>query len=132
MLAKNKETVKMSSTINKSAFNDKSTDPSNPSKSRKKSVFSWKDLSKEKRELFSAYFNAATQASELKEVIQRECSKQLDSATKCDSYLERQTVCAKRNAAAYHLKPFISDHRYREILNEKVAYYIQVQASLKE
>lgn len=38
----------------------------------------------------------------------------------------------KRNAAAYHLKPFISDHRYREILSEKVAYYIQVQASKHE
>ena len=122
----------MSSTINKSAFNDKSTDPSNPSKSRKKSVFSWKDLSKEKRKLFSAYFSAATQASELKEVIQRKHSGQLNSATKCDSYIEWQAACAKRNTAAYHLKPFISDHRYKEILSEKVAYYIQVQASKHE
>ena len=122
----------MSSTVNKSAFNDKSTDPSNSSKSSKKSVFSWKDLSKEKRKLFSAYFNAATQASELKEVIQRKHSGQLNSATKCDSYIEWQAACAKRNAAAYHLKPFISDHRYREILSEKVAYYIRVQAGKHE
>lgn len=132
MLAKNKETVKMKDAVNEKSLNDESKNTSNTSKSSKKSSFSWKDLSKEKRKLFRTYFNAATKASELKEVIRRERSKQLDPATKCDFRVEWQAACAKRNIAAYHLKPFLSDHRYREILSEKVAYYIQVQANKHE
>jgi hypothetical protein len=122
----------MKNTINKNAFNDKSTDPSNPSKSSKKSLFSWRDLSKEKRKLFSTYFNAATQASELKEVIRKKRSGQLNSAAKCESYIAWQAACAKRNAAAYHLKPLLVEDNHKGVLNEKVVYYIQVQADKHE
>jgi hypothetical protein len=132
MLAKNKETVKMRNTINKNAFNGKSTNPSNPSKSSKKSLFSWKELSKEKRKLFRTYFNAATQASELKEIVQKKRSRQLNFAAKCESYIAWQAACAKRNAAAYHLKPLLVEDNYKGVLNEKAVYYIQVQADRHE
>ncbi|MCB1073299.1 MAG: AAA family ATPase [Chlamydiia bacterium] len=133
-IEKNKETVKMKNIameIEKDLY-DKGASPSDASKSIEKSTFTWKDLPKEERKLFSSYFNAASKAYELREVVQAECGESLESASKSPYFQEWQKACALRNQSAYQLKPLLSKEEHRGILKEKSVYYIETHAKKHE
>ena len=129
-LTKNKEIVKMEHKkreLEKNLY-DKDISTSDLSKSIEKSPLSHKDLAREKSKLLNTYYNAASKASELKEVVQAEYGEGMQSKENCKHFKEWQKTCSHRNESAFHLKKGLSKEEFNTTLGEKPAYFITVQA----
>ncbi len=133
-LAIKQEGIKMENTakeIEKDLY-EKETDPSNTTQSLEKRPSSWQSLPKEERKLLSAYFSAASKASELREVVKAECGEDLRTASESAHYQAWQKACGKRNAAAHELKPLLAKEESKGAIRAQSAYYIEQHAQKHE
>ncbi|WP_194848016.1 AAA family ATPase [Candidatus Neptunochlamydia vexilliferae] len=133
-IEKNKERVKMQNRTNQLERDlyDQESNPSNSPKSLEKSPSARNDLPKQERKLLSAYFTAASKASELREVVQAECGESLESAPQSIHFQEWQKACSSRNKAAYALRPFLSQEKSNRFLKDTSTYYIETHAKKYE